>query len=154
MTCDISIQRAAPADPTDAELTNYAQAALAGACEFSELCIRIVEASESADLNTRYRNKSGPTNVLSFPCDAEVGEFNPLGDLVICATVVAKEAQQQQKSQAAHWAHMVVHGVLHLLGYDHIGDHEAQVMETKERTILAALGFPDPYRNDYNDEGV
>ena len=117
--------------------------------------IRIVDADESADLNNQYRHKKGPTNVLSFPFESpfppddsdEDDEFldDFLGDLVICAPVVKDEAVAQGKALDAHWAHMIVHGVLHLKGYNHIDPSEAEEMEALERTILANLGFPDPY---------
>jgi len=121
------------------------------------LGIRIVDEAESAELNERYRNKPTPTNVLSFPYDGpdfaamdEIDEDDvipepELGDLVICAPVVEREATEQDKTIEAHWAHMIVHGVLHLQGYDHIEQTEAEQMEALERTILANLGFPDPY---------
>ena len=109
----------------------------------------IVDEEESAALNSRYRGKRGPTNVLSFgtepPAAAIDGELLPLGDLVICAAVVQREAREQGKPARAHWAHMVVHGVLHLKGFDHEKARDAEVMEAREREVLAALGFPDPY---------
>ncbi len=104
--------------------------------------VRVVGPAESRRLNRRYRKKDRPTNVLSFPYD-DPGE---LGDVVICAAVVNREAREQGKRPAAHWAHMVVHGVLHLRGYDHIRPADAKVMEARERAILAGLSFPDPYR--------
>lgn len=115
--------------------------------------IRIIDAKESAALNHDYRSKDYATNVLSFLSgipDAIVAELEeiPLGDLAICAEVVAREALEQGKPAAAHWAHMVVHGMLHLHGYDHEDDVEAEEMEALERRILAALGIDDPYRND------
>ncbi|MBD1389755.1 rRNA maturation RNase YbeY [Neiella sp. HB171785] len=111
-----------------------------------EITIRVVDSDESQQLNSTYRGKEKPTNVLSFPFEAPPGIVLPLlGDLVICAEVVAIEAQQQQKPLEHHWAHMVIHGLLHLLGYDHIQDDEAEVMEQKERDILAQLSIPDPY---------
>lgn len=116
-------------------------AALAGAGAGGEVTVRIVGAAESRALNRRYRGKDRPTNVLSFP----YGEPGVLGDLVVCAPVVNREAREQGKSPAAHWAHMVVHGVLHLRGFDHIRAPDAKVMETRERAILARLSFPDPY---------
>lgn len=119
-----------------------------------ELCIRIVDAQESAQLNEHYRHKAGATNVLSFPSDVRLPDLTLLGDLVICAPIVVAEAEAQTKAQDAHWAHMVVHGVLHLLGYNHIGDHEAEVMESKERVILSRLGFGDPYTISTNLEGA
>jgi probable rRNA maturation factor len=106
----------------------------------TELTIRVVGAAESRRLNRTWRGKDKPTNVLSFTGDAPV-----LGDLAICAPVVAREAREQGKSPAAHWAHMVVHGVLHLLGYDHENDRDAQRMEARETKILAQLGMPNPY---------
>lgn len=111
-----------------------------------ELCIRIVGETESAQLNRQYRHKSGPTNVLSFPTTLPEGLALPLlGDLVICAAVVNREAVEQGKSRAAHWAHMVVHGSLHLLGFDHIRNRDASKMEAEEVKILRKLGFGDPY---------
>ena len=154
---DVSIQRAARGWlPDDAALCAWVRAALPADhcadderadddCRY-ELCLRLVEAEESAALNSRYRNRPGPTNVLSFGCDVDAPGWRLRGDLVICAPVVAAEAREQGKAEAAHWAHMVVHGVLHLLGYDHIGEHEARLMESEERAILARLGFADPYR--------
>lgn len=128
----------------------WAKAALADVDQDCELSLRIVDEDESRRLNHQYRGKDRPTNVLSFPFEApegvpaeEIGNY--LGDLVICAPVVAREAAEQHKTPAAHWAHMVVHGVLHLRGYDHIEEAEAQVMEDKEREVLDGLGFSDPY---------
>ncbi|HEY9182256.1 MAG TPA: rRNA maturation RNase YbeY, partial [Gammaproteobacteria bacterium] len=98
--------------------------------------------------NSEYRGKNGPTNVLAFPAAAAPavrGESLPIGDLVICASVIAREARAQGKTPDAHWAHMVVHGTLHLLGFDHETRRKAAVMEKRERSVLAALGFPDPY---------
>ena len=131
--------------PSPARLKAWARAAFAGAGrgrERGELALRIVGNAESRSLNRRYRNKDKPTNVLSFPSDAP----GVLGDLVICAPVVSREAREQGKAAAAHWAHMVVHGVLHLLGFDHIRPADAKVMERRERAILARLSFPDPYQ--------
>lgn len=113
------------------------------------LTIRIVGAAESRRLNRDWRGKNRPTNVLSFPGDLPA--LRPrlpaaaLGDLAICAPVVAREAREQGKSQRAHWAHMVIHGVLHLLGYDHENDRDAEQMESAEISILAEFGFPNPY---------
>jgi probable rRNA maturation factor len=113
----------------------------------AELAIRLVGKRESRRLNAHWRGKDYATNVLSFPVEGlpPVIRPRPLGDLVICAPVVAAEALEQGKTQSAHWAHMVVHGVLHLLGHDHEQDAEAVRMERLERRILARLGFPDPY---------
>ena len=112
----------------------------------AELSILIVDTEESQTLNRDYRQQDKPTNVLSFP--AELPDFVDiplLGDLVICAPIVVKEAQEQNKTATSHWAHMVVHGTLHLLGYDHIGDDAADTMEALEVQILKQLGFSNPY---------
>ncbi|MDG1693275.1 MAG: rRNA maturation RNase YbeY [Porticoccaceae bacterium] len=112
----------------------------------TELSVRIVDEPEGKALNETYRGASGPTNVLSFPFDVEIPEPLPLiGDIVICAPVVAREAKQQNKDLKAHWAHMIIHGVLHLLGYNHQNDSEAVIMETLETEIMQTLGFPPPY---------
>lgn len=118
--------------------------------EENQITVRIVEEAEISRLNADYRGKDGPTNVLSFPFLAPPGipvdEFaGSLGDLVICASVVEKEAAQQNKQAMQHWAHMIVHGTLHLLGYDHQKEQEAKNMERLETTILAEMGYPDPY---------
>jgi len=135
--------------PTPTLLRRYARAALLGHKNRAGLTIRVVGEKESQELNATYRHKDYPTNVLSFPSDhpIEVSEHY-LGDLVICAAVVAKEAKEQGKTARAHWAHMVVHGVLHLLGYDHIKSADAEVMEDEERRIMANLNFSDPYLID------
>lgn len=131
-------------------LENAAIAALeaAGASDAQtyELAVRLAGEQESADLNARYRNKPHATNVLSFPAGAELPGLVVLGDLVICMPVIEREAVAQHKSRHAHLCHMVVHGVLHLLGHDHIGDDEAETMEALERRIMAGLGHDDPYR--------
>jgi len=111
-----------------------------------EVVIRLVDEAESRQLNHDYRGIDRPTNVLSFPFEAPAEVQLPLlGDLVICAPVVAREAVEQGKAAKAHWAHMVIHGVLHLLGYDHQADDEAQQMEQRERELLYRLHFTDPY---------
>jgi probable rRNA maturation factor len=135
--------------PSPARLRQWAAAALAA--EPGEVTLRIVGSAESRALNKRYRGKDKATNVLSFPHDplprplSRKRERGVLGDLVICAPVVNREAREQGKAPAAHWAHMVVHGVLHLRGFDHIRAGQARVMENRERAILARLSFPDPY---------
>jgi probable rRNA maturation factor len=142
----INVQRRVNAAgvPAPSTLRAWALAALEGATP-GEITIRIVAEEESAKLNGKFRHKPYATNVLSFPYEAEGLSEPVLGDLVICAPVVAREAAEQSKEPHAHWAHMVVHGVLHLLGHDHIQEDEAERMEAKERLILARLGFPDPY---------
>lgn len=144
----LDVQRASAADdlPADAQLRAWARAALADSGGTHALTVRLVDAAESAELNRAYRHKPGPTNVLSFPFEAPPGiSSRLLGDLVICAEVVRREAREQGKPLDAHWAHMVVHGVLHLRGYDHLTDVEAAGMEALETEILARLGYPDPY---------
>ena len=131
--------------PDAAQLTQWANAAWRHSDD-AALVIRIVDDQESRDLNSRFRGKDRPTNVLSFPYERLPGmPVHHVGDLVICASVVAREAAEQGKTVEAHWAHMVVHGVLHLQGYDHTDDKEAGQMEELETDILAALGFPSPY---------
>ncbi|MDH5571175.1 MAG: rRNA maturation RNase YbeY [Gammaproteobacteria bacterium] len=135
------------AGPSDVDFQQWVEAVLKHEQHDNvEVTIRIVDDAEITQLNNDYRDKQGPTNVLSFPfeCPAEV-ELNLLGDLVICASVVAHEAIEQNKPERAHWAHMVVHGILHLLGYDHIDDTEAEQMEQREIAILGLLGYPSPY---------
>lgn len=110
------------------------------------ITIRLVDKHESQALNKQFRGKDSPTNVLSFPSDLPTDiDVEYLGDIVICAPVVENEAREQHKSPNAHWAHMLVHGVLHLKGYDHIQTTDALEMESLERTILASMGFSDPY---------
>lgn len=110
------------------------------------LTIRIVDEAESTTLNQQYRQKSGATNVLSFPADLpEEVDLPLLGDLVVCAPLVLAEAASQQKPVKAHWAHLVIHGTLHLLGYDHLEDAQAAQMESLETELLGKLGFADPY---------
>ncbi len=142
----INVQRRVTAAgvPAPSTLRAWAMAALEGAAP-GEITIRVVAEEESAALNGKFRHKPYATNVLSFPYESEALSEQVLGDLVICAPVVAREAVKQGKEPHAHWAHMVVHGVLHLLGHDHIHEEEAERMEMKERQILARLGFPDPY---------
>jgi len=111
-----------------------------------DLAVRVVGRAESHRFNRRFRRRNKPTNVLSFPATLRrVDGRRPLGDLIVCAPVVAAEARAQSKSRAAHWAHMIVHGTLHLAGYDHEHSAAAARMERRERRILAALEFPDPY---------
>jgi probable rRNA maturation factor len=147
---EIEIQRAAPPQGIPAANSLRAWAATAIGAERAgwSLVIRIVGEHEGRALNAQFRDRDAPTNVLSFPFDApaEAG-VRHLGDLVVCAPVVAREAAEQGKTPRAHWAHLVVHGCLHLLGYDHLTEAEAQVMEARERGILATLGFADPYES-------
>ncbi|NOX92454.1 MAG: rRNA maturation RNase YbeY [Gammaproteobacteria bacterium] len=116
----------------------------------TQMTVRIVETDEMTELNQQYRQKTGPTNVLSFPFESPPGMptdlMEPtLGDVVVCAAVVIREAAVQGKTLTAHWAHMIVHGTLHLLGYDHIQNNDAQKMESLEIIVLAELGYENPY---------
>lgn len=136
--------------PTDAQFQQWFEQAVKSFREQAEVTIRLVDEEESQSLNRDYRGKDKPTNVLSFPFEAPPGvELDLLGDLVICRQVVEKEAEEQNKDLFAHWAHMVVHGSLHLLGYDHINDEEAEEMESLEISIMNALGFDNPYAADF-----
>lgn len=111
-----------------------------------EVVIRITDEQEMSQLNHRYRQRQGTTNILSFPFEApDQVPVDLLGDLVVCAPVVEQEAMQQGKDLNAHWAHMIIHGALHLLGYDHIEDSEAEAMENMEVDLLKSIGFPNPY---------
>lgn len=132
--------------PSAEQIEQWATAAVCPQQEGVEMTVRIVDEAESHELNLTYRGKDRPTNVLSFPfeCPSEL-ELPLLGDLVICRQVVEREAAEQQKPLMAHWAHMVVHGSLHLLGYDHIDEQEAEEMESLETEIMQSLGFADPY---------
>lgn len=148
MNTKLDVQREVDALPKDEELLKWVNETLISESNGdTELTIRFVDENESAALNQQYRHKTGSTNILSFPFDmpAEVG-LSLLGDLVICTEVVKQQAKEQQKEEIAHWAHMVVHGTLHLLGYDHLSDAEADIMEAKEIKILSQLGYSDPYR--------
>jgi len=132
--------------PSDADFERWVGAALAGRRDSAELAIRIVDEGEGARLNNRYRHKDYPTNVLSFPAQLPAGVTSELlGDLVICAPVVEREAAEQGKRLEAHWAHLTIHGTLHLLGYDHEDTAQAADMESLETAILAGMGYPDPY---------
>ncbi len=148
MRLRLTVQRASRTRglPGVASVADWARAALAGSGPgTAEITVRLVDEAESADLNKRYRGKRGATNVLSFTYDLAPGKAGLAGDLVICAPVVQREAAQQDKRPRAHWAHMVVHGILHLRGYDHVHKTDAQIMETSEIRALRRLGFPDPY---------
>jgi probable rRNA maturation factor len=164
MKLKLYLQRVSTAGgpPAKTDLKRWALAALAGLKRASNqsagkkvvdqkvaLSLRLVDEAESADLNQRYRGKAGPTNILSFPFEPPPGARGRryLGDLAICAPVVAREAVEQGKALEAHWAHLVVHGVLHLLGYDHLEEAEAQLMEGLETRTLGELGFPPPYED-------
>ncbi|CDU07187.1 putative metallopeptidase [Vibrio coralliirubri] len=132
--------------PTEQDIQLWLDKTIPQFQENAELTVRIVDTQESHQLNHEYRGKDKPTNVLSFPFETPPGiELDLLGDLIICRQVVEKEAEEQSKPLLAHWAHMVVHGSLHLLGYDHIEDDEAEEMESLETEIMQSMGFEDPY---------
>ena len=147
MTIEVDLQIASECKglPGPAEFQRWVEAALKDH-DPTALTVRIVDREESAELNERFRTRSGPTNVLSFAADLppEIG-IPLLGDIVICAPVVMDEASAQAKSAKAHFAHLAVHGVLHLLGFDHGSKEEAAVMEAREIEVLASLGFENPY---------
>jgi probable rRNA maturation factor len=146
LTVDFQPVHDTPGVPDLPHIQTWAQAAWQGE-EDSEVTIRVVDEAESQALNHQYRGKDRPTNVLSFPFEAPPGIPVALaGDLVVCAPVVEREARAQNKTMQAHWAHMVIHGILHLQGFDHITDEEASVMEELEIRLLAQLGFSNPYQ--------
>ena len=141
MSVVVEVQRAcaAPGVPPPSKLVAWAEAALDGRSDGARMTVRVVDEAEGAELNERYRGTEGATNVLAFGFDApEVPSVRILGDVVVCAPVHAKRLD-------AHWAHLVVHGTLHLLGHDHDEPGAADEMETLEREILDRLGYPDPY---------
>lgn len=147
---DLQVATQAADLPSEAQFRSWCEAALRQRTADSELTIRLVDEAEGLELNHTYRQRDYATNVLSFPADVPDGmlDIPLLGDLVICVPVLEREALEQEKTPEAHWAHLVIHGCLHLLGYDHIDDAEAEEMEALERTLLAELGHPDPYADD------
>lgn len=153
----VDLQRMVDEGPEESEIRRCIEAVLKEEQinDAVELTVRIVDEDEIASLNQTYRNKTGSTNVLSFPFEftpgvelSDVLSTRLLGDLVIASAVVIREAREQRKTPAAHWAHILVHGGLHLLGYDHQDNEEAEKMEQKEVTILNTLGYPNPYREE------
>jgi len=145
---DVSVEYALPRVglPAAVSFRKWVAAALAGRIREADLALRVVGTKEGRALNRHYRGKDYATNVLSFPAELPEGVKLPLlGDIVLCAPVVAKEAREQKKSLAAHYAHLTVHGTLHLLGWNHEDAREADAMEQLEREILAELGIGDPY---------
>jgi probable rRNA maturation factor len=132
--------------PSARSIRGWVRAALASRPGPAEVCVRIVDEAEMKQLNARYRHKDYATNVLSFPAELPRGVAHALlGDIVVCAPVVHREAAEQHKKPRAHWAHLLVHGTLHLLGHDHLHARQAARMEALETAILAGLGIPDPY---------
>jgi probable rRNA maturation factor len=138
--------------PRRADIAAWTNAALGRRARNRELSVRVVGRAESRRLNSRYRGKDYATNVLSFPASpllpqrSHIGDAQPLGDLVICPQVLRVEAREQNKSLRAHWAHLIVHGALHLIGYDHERRADARRMERREIAVLRQLGFTNPYR--------
>lgn len=144
--------------PNKAQLEKWLQLAILSAEDTAELTVRIVGKPESEELNNTYRQKNSPTNVLSFPFETPEGlpadalDSHYLGDLIICASIVEEQAREQAKSLEAHWAHMVIHGCLHLQGYDHIEPVEAANMESLEIDILASLDIANPYQEHVQND--
>ena len=147
MAITVSIDNCSEDPAPDPDSMRYwVETALADRIAEAELAIRIVDEVESCELNTRYRGKPNATNVLSFAADLpDIVPIPLLGDIVICSTVVLREAREQDKQVRAHWAHMVIHGTLHLLGYDHESEDEALIMEAIESELITSLKFPAPY---------
>lgn len=150
ITIDLQNDAALASVPGEQQFQKWVAAALQESHNELEQTIRIVDKSESRDLNSRFRDKDSATNVLAFPSDAGLLDYDCLGDLVICAPLVVTEARAQGKTVEAHWAHLVVHGMLHLQGYDHNDDDETALMEALEIRILNFLGYTNPY----NDSGI
>jgi probable rRNA maturation factor len=154
MNVDVQIATAANDVPPVSDIQRWVAAAVAAkaADPAAEVSVRVVDEDEMQTLNRDYRDQDKPTNVLSFPAGAvqglPTGADTSLGDIVVCATVVAREASEQGKPLDDHWGHMLVHGVLHLLGHDHMAESEADEMERLEREILAGLGIADPYEGN------
>ena len=151
MTLSVEVQRRVRTwAPPRADIVAWASTALGRKAAGRELGVSVVGPRESRRLNARYRGRDKPTNVLSFPAvelPAVGAADRPLGDLVICPDVLRAEAREQHKSLRAHWAHLVVHGALHLIGYDHLYTADANRMERREISVLRRLGFPNPYRS-------
>ncbi|RKF12751.1 rRNA maturation RNase YbeY [Alginatibacterium sediminis] len=149
MSFDVDLQIACKDQqsiPEPAYIQSCVESVLSRFREQAEITVRIVDVDESQTLNHEFRDQDKPTNVLSFPFIAPPGiELPLLGDLVICQAIIAKEATEQNKPEINHWSHMLVHGCLHLLGYDHIDDHDAEEMEALEVEILNSMGIADPY---------
>ncbi|CAH9049519.1 Endoribonuclease YbeY [Pseudoalteromonas sp. CIP111854] len=151
MSIDLDLQVVCEFDdlPSQAQFELWASKALTPYLPNSELTIRITDEHESQELNHQYRGKNKPTNVLSFPFEAPPGiELKLVGDLIICPHIVKQESIDQDKPFHEHFAHMVIHGCLHLIGFDHINEKDAMEMETLEKEFLAQLGISDPYRDD------
>ncbi|MBA2650752.1 MAG: rRNA maturation RNase YbeY [Tatlockia sp.] len=158
MNYQIDIQRASEEASliSDELLIKWAELTLLDHQDTAELTLRLVDIKEMTELNNNYRDQNKPTNVLAFPSeipDTIELDFPLLGDVIICPAVLAKESIEQGKTLEEHWAHIVIHGVLHLLGYDHIKDNDANLMQALETKLLAKLGFADPYQIEDEDFG-
>ena len=146
---DIQIATESTDYPDERQFQRWVDVVLTDSDVDSEIVIRLVDEEESAELNSQYRHKTGPTNILSFPFEPPKGiEMDLLGDLLICVPIIVKEALEQHKLPEHHWAHITIHGVLHLLGYDHIEEHEAEQMEALEISILKTLNIANPYHEE------
>lgn len=151
---ELAIQRETESEslPDDEDIRRFAAAALSD-IDAPVVSLRIVDEPEGRELNRRWRDRDYATNVLSFPADLPEGTgINLLGDIVICAPVVEREAGEQGKTVEAHFAHLLIHGILHLRGFDHMSAEQAEAMESREVLLLADLGFPDPYASDLRQE--
>ncbi|HUW98546.1 MAG TPA: rRNA maturation RNase YbeY [Acidiferrobacter sp.] len=144
---DVEVACAGCTPPQRSILARWAKAAVADMSGSLRLGLRIVDEAEGASLNARFRGRAGPTNVLSFPYEErDHGKTQFLGDIVICAPIMAAEALAAGRPEKAHWAHLWIHGILHLRGFDHHTDQDARIMERREAQVLQSLGFTDPYR--------
>jgi probable rRNA maturation factor len=143
---DIQRSELTGAAPSDAEISRWAQLVLERQDCPSSVSVRIVDEVEITELNSQYRNRNQATNVLSFPCDlTDESGVRLLGDIIACEPVITREAREQGKTSHDHWAHIIVHGLLHLIGYDHIEDQQAEQMEDLEVKLLGALEIANPY---------
>ena len=148
ITVDLQNDAALDGIPDSEQFSRWIRAALRQPFSNLEQTVRIVDESESQSLNLKYRGKDGPTNILSFPAETPHIDYQCLGDLVICAPLVTREASEQNKEPEAHWAHLVIHGMLHLQGFDHETDQQAGKMESLEVEILSTLGYSNPYNSE------
>ena len=142
---------------TDEIMIKWAQLALTTQCDTAELTLRLVNPTEITQLNHQYRQQNKPTNVLAFPAHIPAGvelEYPLLGDVIICPSVLQQESIELHKPLIAHWAHIVIHGILHLLGYDHINERDATIMQALEIKLLAQLKFENPYTDNIEDNAI
>lgn len=150
MSIEIVVQYATESSnlPDTKKIKQWVKCSLNNGVKQAEITIRVVDEEEGARLNEEWRGASGPTNVLSFPYNEDIKNCDTIqGDIVLCSPVIIREAKQQNKSPEAHWAHMVIHGTLHLQGYDHLQENDANEMESLETDILKKLHFSDPYHS-------